>query len=275
MTQILGWFAAASVAIPAISSAQQPAQSPPVAKAPNQSKVFVDAALFGVADSLAHARSFSVPFLLFGENASMAASYTKPGKATGVPLEIGGGFMVKHWLGAGVAFSRTTYEHTVGLAASIPHPFFFGRTASAAGVNESALSARERALHVFVTAAPIRRNRMELRVAGGPSFFSYSADMVENVLYSHTYGETTPNNAIAIVGSATRDIAGTGVGFHLAGDFTYFVHHLIGVGVGTRYSQGVVALDREPLSQLSQDFRVGSTVVFLGVRLRLDRVWSR
>jgi hypothetical protein len=114
-----------------------------------------------------------------------------------------------------------------------------------------------------------------LRVAGGPSFFSYSAEMVENVLYTQEYGETTPANTIAIVGSASRDTGGSGTGFHVGGDVTYFLSHLLGVGVGARYSRGVVTLDREPLSQLSQQFRVGNRFVFVSVRLRLDNVLSR
>lgn len=265
----------AALAIPAICAAQQPVPVPGTTQAPRASRVFIDVALFGVADSLAHARAFTVPFTIFGENASMGAAYTEPGRATGFPVDIGGGLMLTRFLGVGAALSRTTYEHSVGLSATIPHPFYFNRPASASGANDAALSARERALHTSVTFTPIRRDRMELRVAGGPSFFWYSANMVENVLYTQNYGETTPSNTIAITGSATRDIAGSGIGFHVGGDFVYFVHHLVGIGFGTRYSQGAVRLEHEPLTQINQDFRVGNMLVMLSVRLRLDRALSR
>ena len=275
MEQIRGWLVVASLVIPAVSAAQQSVPQPNAPQPLRQSKVFVDVAIFGVADSLAHARQFSVPFVIFGENASMAADYPEPGRATGIPLDLGGGLMVTRLLGVGAAMSRTTYEHVVSLSATVPHPFYFGRPASATGVNDAALSARERALHMFVTFVPIRRDRVELRVVGGPSFFWYSANMVETVLYAQSYGETTPSNSVAITGSATRDISGSGMGFHVGGDFTYFVHRLVGIGIGTRYSQGVVSLDREPLTQLNQEFRVGSTLVLLSVRVRLDRAFSR
>jgi hypothetical protein len=222
----------------------------------------------GAAESLAGGRAFSFPFVVFGENASMAATYPEPGKAKPVPIDLGGGYMVLRFLGAGASWSRTTYEHTVGLAATIPHPLFFGRPASASGVEDGALPAREQALHVFASFVPIRRQRMEARVFGGPSFFSYSAEMVESVLYAQNAGDS-PQNTIAIVGSSNRSVNGSGHGFHIGGDFTYFLHRLVGVGIGGRYSKGTVALDQEPLSQLGQEFRVGSKVVYLSVRVRL------
>ena len=79
---------------------------------------------------------------------------------------------------------------------------------------------------------------------------------------------------IAITGSATRDISGSGIGYHVGGDFTYFVHRLMGLGVAVRYSQGTVRLAPEPLTQLNQDFRVGSTLVALTVRIRVDRAFK-
>ena len=223
----------------------------------------------GAAESLAGGRSFNLPFVVFGENASMAATYPEPGHAKGVPIDLGGGYMFLKFLGAGAGWSNTTYEHSVGLAATIPHPFIFNRPASATGVNEGALQARERALHVFATYVPIRSQRMEARVLGGPTFFSYSADMVEDVLFTQVFTESPPANAIAIAGAESGEVDGSGVGFHIAGDFTYFLHHMIGIGVGARYSKGTITLDREPLTELSQKFRVGSKLVFVAVRLRV------
>ena len=126
---VRGWLVVAVLAIPAVSAAQQPAPTLQIAQPPRQSKVFVDVALFGVADSLAHERAFTVPFRLFGENASMGADYPAPGKATGFPIDVAGGWMFTRLLGVGAAVSRTTYEHSVGLSATIPHPFYFNRPA--------------------------------------------------------------------------------------------------------------------------------------------------
>jgi hypothetical protein len=261
------------LAIPAIAQAQ-PAPAPPAAAASRQSKIFVDVSLLGVADSLAHARALTLPFVVFGENATIGASYSEPGRAKGWPIDLGGGFMLKRSLGLAATLSRTKHEHVVGLSATIPHPLFFNRPASATGTRDGALAAREQALHLSVAFVPIRRDRAEWRVAGGPSFFSYSAEMVESVLYQQDYFEVTPSNVIAIVGAASRDTRGSGKGFHVGSDFTWFLNHLVGVGVGARYSRGAVTLD-EPLSQLSQQFRVGNRFVYVGVRLRVDNVLSR
>jgi hypothetical protein len=269
---VRGCVVVALLAVPATSDAQQTQSR---AGASRESRVFLDVGLFGVADSLAHARALTVPFVVFGENATIGATYPEPGRARGLPIDLGGGFMIQPFLGVGATLSRTRYEHVVGLSATIPHPLFFNRPATASGVNDGALTAREQALHLSVAFVPIRRDRVEVRVIGGPSFFSYTADMVETVLYTQAFGEITPSNTVAIAGSATRDTDGSGIGFHAGGDVTYFLNHVVGLGIGARYSRGVVTLDREPLTQLSQQFRVGNRFVFVGVRLRLDRVFSR
>jgi len=259
---VQGCLLAVLFAIPVPALAQTAASAHPP-------RYFVDFSVAGVADSLAHERAFKVPFVIFGENASVGADYPQPGRARGVPIDAGGGFMFNKYLGVGASLSRTRYEHAVGLSATIPHPLFVNRPASATGVEDHALEAREQAVHVFVTFVPLHRDRFELRVTGGPSFFSYKADMVENVLYTQDYSESTPANSIVIDGAANQEVDAGGTGFHIGGDFTYFLTRLIGIGLGMRYSQGVVTLDREPLSQLSQQFRVGNTLVFLGVRLRI------
>jgi hypothetical protein len=43
------------------------------------------------------------------------------------------------------------------------------------------------------------------------------------------------------------------------------------VAGGVRFSYGTVTVDREPLSRIAQQIRVGTTAVFAGVRLRFGR----
>ena len=265
MKHLHPWVIAVLLVTPAASQAQE------ARRAPHPSKVFVEISLPAVAESLAQGREFTIPFVIFGENASMGAAYPRPGRAKSRPIDLGGGWMFKRWLGVGAAFSRTTYEHLVAVSATIPHPFFFNRPASAIRTSDAALAAREKALHLFVAFSPVRTDRVELRLVGGPSFFSYSADMVESVLYSQEFGESTPANSIAISGITSQDAHASGNGVHAGADFAYFLYPRVGVAMGARYSRGTVTLDEEPLSQLSQQFRVGNKLVFLGVRLRLRR----
>jgi hypothetical protein len=46
---------------------------------------------------------------------------------------------------------------------------------------------------------------------------------------------------------------------------------LVGVAGGVRYGRATVAVETEPLSNIRQEFLVGSATVFLGLRVRLGR----
>jgi hypothetical protein len=127
IVNLLGCVLPVLLAVPAISEAQHPQSA---ASSPRQSKVFVDVSLFGVADSVAHAREFTSPFVVFGENATIGATYPEPGRAKAVPIDLGGGLMLRRFLGVGATLSRTAYEHAVALSATIPHPLFFNRHAA-------------------------------------------------------------------------------------------------------------------------------------------------
>jgi len=75
-------------------------------------------------------------------------------------------------------------------------------------------------------------------------------------------------NAITVNGASTGAAKGSAVGYHLGGDFTYFVHRAVGIAGGIRYGRATVAVNSEPLSNLKQEFLVGGTTVFLGLRFR-------
>jgi hypothetical protein len=92
--------------------------------------------------------------------------------------------------------------------------------------------------------------------------------MVGEVLHVQTNDPASPQQTITINGSTTSEVTGSDIGFHAGSDVTFFFAKFVGVGGGVRFSYGTVTLDQEPLSQLSQDIRVGNTLVFLGLRFR-------
>jgi len=95
--------------------------------------------------------------------------------------------------------------------------------------------------------------------------------MASEVEYEQTFNPLVPQNFITIRGASKGATSGSAIGFHAGADVTYFVHRFVGIAVGVRYGQATVAVDTEPLSNLRQEFLVGSTTAFLGLRFRLGR----
>lgn len=244
-----------------------PAQTP--ARAPEESRIFVDLNLLGTASSTAKSREFTAKFIRSGEIGSMRATYPKPSRATLFPFsDVGGGVRLTRRIGVGVSYSRATSDDVAALAATIPHPTFFSAPASDARVAGGSLTREESAAHVFVALTPVRTHRAQMRLFGGPSFFRYHADMVQDVVYAQAYEPMAPTNVVTITGIASTEATGNGIGFHLGGDFTWFLTRMLGVAGGVRFSQANVTVDREPLSALRQEIRVGGTLAFLGLRVR-------
>ena len=239
------------------------------APAPSDVQYFVDVSLSGTAQSLSLGREFAARFIRFGEIGTSRAVYPKPSRALLLPFaELGGGVMFERIVGLGASYSRTVYEDAVNLDATIPHPLFLNASVSGFSVTPEAFKRRETAFNIFVALVPLRIGRTEVRVLAGPSFFSYRADMVREVVYTQTSDVATPVSTLTIDGALSDEVSAKTVGIHASGDFTFYVNSRIGVVGGVRYSRGTVTIDREPLSALQQSIRIGSTLVFAGVRFR-------
>jgi hypothetical protein len=165
-------------------------------------------------------------------------------------------------------------ESVVDLSANVPHPTFFNAPATDTGTTGTSLSRKESAIHISLAVVPVRSNRLEFRLMGGPSIFTLKREMVREVEYDQTFDPEAPQNAIAISGGSSSEANGTAIGFHVGTDFTYFVHRVVGVAGGVRFGQGLVK-ETEPLSGITQQFRVGSTTMFLGLRFRLGRALDK
>lgn len=262
----LGVLIVVSLAVPRPMAAQT------TSGLPASRVVFVDANLVGAATPLGGSRSFGSYFLKFGEVGTFRATYPGPSRPRLFPLlDLGGGIMVSRRVGIGLGYSREVSEGVVTLEASVPHPAFFNAPANDTGATDRPLSRRESALHLSVVVVPLRTSRNEFRILGGPSYFTYEADMVRDVLYAQTSDPLTPLNSISIDGFASARATARDVGFHAGAEYTRFIHRVIGIAAGVKYSFATVTLDREPLTGIVQDIRVGHTSVFLGVRYRPGR----
>ena len=264
----LGILVAVLLTVPQISAAQALTPNPPPPKLP---RIYVDVNFLGYADPLGDAKTFENYALKFGEVATFKATYPEPSGSGPFPAYVGGGFMLSRSVGIGVSYSRMSRESVVDLSATVPDPAFFNALATGTGTTGTVLSRKESAVHISFAVVPVRSSRLEFRLLGGPSFFTLKGDMVRNVEYEQTFNSLAPQNAITINGFSNGETSGSAMGYHVGTDFTYFVHRLVGVAGGVRYGRATVAVDVEPLSNIRQEFLVGSTTVFLGLRVRLGR----
>jgi hypothetical protein len=249
------------LAVPRTSLAQA---ANPIA---DDARIVVDVNVLGSTDSLAKDRQFQSRFIRFGEVGSSFATYPEPSR-TITFVDVGVSYRLTPWSSVGIAYSRTDRDDGVGLGATIPHPTFFASPATGSGGTGEELTRRESATHLYF-GFPLRIKGAEVRGFVGPTFFSLKADMVQEVLYLQTHDPASPQQAITVSGFRTAEAKGSDVGFHAGGDATFYVTRMVGVAGGVRFSQGTVTLDPEPLSQVAQEIRVGGTVIFVGLRLRV------
>ena len=267
MRPIAGFLFAVLLVSPRLGAAQTPA---PQATDPQlrPSRLSVDVNLVGMAASQARDRQFQTQFIQYGEIATFKSQYPRPATPSFAALsDVSAAYAVKPRFALGGGFSQVSYDDAATVTASIPHPLFFGANASGSGPTAS-LHRRENAVNMTFTVSAVRTERYDWRVFGGPSYFWYSAEMANNVLYTQTAGSSISQNAVTVDGAESRSADGTAFGLHYGSDFAYFVHPRMALTGGVFVGYGTVKI-REPLSKIDQDIRVGSIRVFMGVRFVL------
>lgn len=200
-----------------------------------------------------------------GEPIIAAAAYTKP--PAGASFDVGGGVMFTESVGVGLMLTGTAHEDTVGMAVIMPHPFFFDSEATDAETTDEKLLRVEGGVHPHVVFASNPSPRVRVRTFAGPSYFRYEADMVGAVRYDHVFALFNRTNAVEITGPAVVTVEGTGWGFNVGGDVSFFFNRVVGLGGFARYTRGTVEIV-EPLSAEEADVTVGGFQAGAGLRLR-------
>jgi hypothetical protein len=206
-------------------------------------KVWLDVN-FGMAMSAADASLFSFSALV-----DTAAYYGKPPR--GAEFDFGGGFMFTPVIGLGASFSGAAHKDIVGLGAAI------GNVTLASGYTDELVRA-EGAMNVqAMIVLPLNQERFRARVFGGPSFFTYKADMVSD--FSFARSQVTSVRFVNTEGSA--------LGLHFGGDATFFFSKVVGIGGFARYSRATATID-EPMSLKKQKITLGGLQTGGGLRFR-------
>lgn len=220
---------------------------------------------FGAAWSGAELATYVYLDTLYREPFALAAAYPEP--STGVSFDVGGGVMFSPWVGAGVTVEGAAHEDIVGLGATVPHPYFFDAAAMASGATDDALMRTEGAIHLQAVVNAYQGRRGRVRFFGGPTYFRYEADMVQNIDLEQIAFAFSRSQVVTVEGYESVTTEGTGWGWHVGGDASVFFTRVVGIGGFVRYSRGTLEID-EPLSEIPQDVTVGGLRVGGGLRLR-------
>ena len=164
---------------------------------------------------------------------------------------------------------RTSHQGAARLDATVPDPLIWG--APARTVSNQPLTRREVSVNLFVTVAKNLSDRVSVRLSGGPSWFSYRSDMVSGLSFQYTADPATLRSTVAIGSVSTAPASGSAIGYHAGLEMTYFFNKTIGLATGVTFGRGIVTVDQEPFSKVTQRFVVGRTRAFVGVRLHLGR----
>ncbi len=198
----------------------------------------------------------STDFQLYRQDTHFDASYDLP---PAFSFEVAGGARVWRSLGVAVAVSRHEQSGDAALDASLPHPFFFDR-ARLLDLTIPDLSRSETAIHVGVLWFKPLTRRVLLSLSAGPSFISYTQDIITNLVLTETY----PYDSVPVSRGITAQRDGAAIGGYASGDAYLRLTRRVAVGGGARFSRATD--DVESLPGQSVSIETGGLQVGGGVR---------
>ncbi len=195
---------------------------------------------------------------VYQEPSTLNTSYNVP-----AGLIVDGGLVVRvgrRGFGVGAAVSSFARSQPASVTGAIPHPFFFNTPRTLVGTT-SPLARRETVLHAqaaFVS----RSKRRDIVVAGGPSFFHVSQELVADV----TYAEAYPYDTVAFSGATIAKASASAIGFNAGVDVGVKLSKAFGVGGLVRFSRAMVNL---PLARTTAGVNLdaGGVLAAAGVRV--------
>lgn len=170
----------------------------------------------------------------FAEASVVETSY----KNRSIPgVEAGGGVRVWRNLAIGVTASYFSKKSDGAVSAQVPHPFFFNRLRAVSG-DSPALTRDETAAHVqLLWMVPVSR-RVQVAIAGGPSWFMVGQDLVTDVTITQTY----PYDTATFAGTTATHHTASRLGFNAGADLTWRLRPHVGLGIGVSFSRAAVPL---------------------------------
>jgi hypothetical protein len=249
---------------PARPRSQQSAPRPWEVPARSFERVWIDVNL-GAAIAADKTVTLEHSDRLFDETRTFRTVYENP---TGASFDFGGGVMFTPQIGVGVSFAGTAHQAAPEMFVQVPHPNFFNAAASDTADADEEFQRVEGSVHLQVMgAAPLGEN-VRLRVFGGPTYFRLQHDLVSSIRYLQTFAIFSRANAVDITTYDSVDkVEGTGWGYHVGSDISFFFTRVVGLGAFARYSHGTVDLV-EPALDSEVELKVGGLQFGGGLRLK-------
>jgi hypothetical protein len=198
-------------------------------------------------------------FPLYAETATFTSAYHL---TQGPAFNIAASGAVMRRLAVGIAVSRFSRETPIAVSASLPHPFFFSRARSLSA-DVTGMYREERAVHVQVRALlPSQSGRLQAAVFAGPSFFTVTQDVLNQVGYTEAY----PYDSATATNGQTANVSVSKTGFNAGADVGFFFSRHVGVGGVAQYAGTTIKLDSAGGDTV--DAKVGGFQVGGGLRLR-------
>jgi hypothetical protein len=215
----------------------------------------VDTRAFVVVNVLAQPATRNIDitqdFTLYGE--TIPSGFTSSQHiGNGAIIDFGGGYNITDRFAAGLDISVFSKSSTSAVAAAIPDPLFFNR-AKPFAVTTGDLSHREVGVNLQLRYTYPVRDNIDVVVAGGPSIFHVSQDLVPTVTVAP--GTQT---ATASVSSESKSAFGGNIGV----EGNYYFNRMWGAGLVIRYAGAKT--DLPSFSGLS----VGGFQIGVGARVR-------
>jgi hypothetical protein len=177
--------------------------------------------------------------------------------ATSLPgFEVGGGAGIAQRFTLGGLFVMRSSSGAATVSAQIPHPIFYGQPRTLEGSFDS--TGTETAAHVQIGFTAYQSPRFGLVVAGGPSFYWVTQDLLDQLSYTETY----PYDSVTFTGATTRTETADAVGGNVQLDAIVSLSKQFSWQTSGRWGFGSVTFEGT-----TESAKVGQGQISTGIRV--------
>jgi opacity protein-like surface antigen len=192
-----------------------------------------------------------------GETAAVTVDH---GVKTALGFNVGGAVRIVPRFWVGVQYAMADMKTSASISAAVPHPILFNAPRTVEGSANDVVH-NEQNVHVdLMYALPV--SAVDVKIMGGPTFFSLKQDFVSSLTVSETY----PFDTATFASATKKQLSDTAVGFNAGVDISRALTSQFAVGGLIRYSRGDVKFDDPDIGQ--QTVKAGGLELTGGVRIR-------